>query len=60
MAVSHLCEDCLPEGSSLGSFAFLDLKAGKPRHCRRRNDRVMRGVMGGFRCSCWCCREDQQ
>ena len=55
MAASFLCEDCLPEGSSLACASFGDLfKTGPPRHCQGRNDRILRGVIGGYRCSCKC------
>lgn len=54
MAVSYLCVDCFSEGTTYG---FAGLVAGPPVHCHGRNDKVMPGVIGGFRCICKCARE---
>ena len=52
MVAMILCSDCLPEGREIG----LGLVAPKPRHCHGKNDRTIRGVMGGVACPCECNR----
>lgn len=53
MSTSHLCLNCVPEGTPLG---FGNLTAGPPSHCYGRSDTTRDGVMGGFSCSCECKR----
>jgi hypothetical protein len=56
MSVSFVSTACQPEGAPL-EFAGLGLKAGPPSHCHGKYDTVRSGLLGGYRCSCECNRE---
>lgn len=51
MSASHLCFDCIPEGTQTERFGFM---AGPPPHCHGKNDKITPGVIGGYSCSCEC------